>query len=318
MDILRKMFKMNEKDSAKPDEAERKDEVTAKDEFRKPQWFEEAETDDELFDDNRKFAFQIFTNPLELQKHFERQMQQILEAVSEFEGDDVKIDKDLKEDFLKPGFENIDILKEFEKKKGEIMDTDLDGEIYADQLHSLMQRLSQNEELPNILPRNDNKAFRTAITKRKLTDEEKILGRIHGTLDNDDVPKQPRMPGPRPEMMTPMTPMIPRGPTPFGGGVFEGTYQGPKMFSQSVMSNTIRKPDGSYETTKITKDSQGNTTTTITRTIEGKSETVTAYNNAAGSGTIKQKEGSSTKMEEYSDRNISVTKEGYAVPRNLW
>lgn len=41
---------------------------------------------------------------------------------------DVKIDKDLKEDFLKPGFENIDILKEFEKKKAEIMDTDLDGE----------------------------------------------------------------------------------------------------------------------------------------------------------------------------------------------
>lgn len=58
----------------------------AKDEFRKPQWFEEAETDDELFDDDRKFAFQIFTNPMELQKHFERQMQQILEAVSEMEG----------------------------------------------------------------------------------------------------------------------------------------------------------------------------------------------------------------------------------------
>ena len=60
--------------------------AAVKDEFRKPQWFEEAETDDELFDDDRKFAFQIFTNPMELQKHFERQMQQILEAVSEMDG----------------------------------------------------------------------------------------------------------------------------------------------------------------------------------------------------------------------------------------
>ena len=59
--------------------------ATAKDEFRKPQWFEESETDDELFDDDRKFAFQVFTNPMELQKHFERQMQQIMEAVSQFE-----------------------------------------------------------------------------------------------------------------------------------------------------------------------------------------------------------------------------------------
>lgn len=90
------------------------------------------------------------------------------------------------------------------------------------------------------------------------------------------------------------------------------------MFSQSVMSKTIRKPDGSYETTKITKDSQGNTTTTITRTIDGKTETTTTYDNAAGSGTIKQREGNIAKREEYSNRNIFVTKEGYAVPRNLW
>ncbi|XP_039950317.1 uncharacterized protein LOC126752082 [Bactrocera neohumeralis] len=318
MDILRKMFKMNEKESSGLNGTDHKEDATAKDEFRKPQWFEEAETDDELFDDNRKFAFQIFTNPVELQKHFERQMQQILEAVSEFEDGDVKIDKDLKEDFLKPGFENIDILKEFEKKKAEIMDTDLDGEIYADQLHSLMQRLSPNEDLPNILPRNDNKAIRNPLRKQKLSDEEKILGKIHGTLDSDDAPKQPRMPRTRPDMMTPMTPMIPRGPAPFGGGVFEGTYQGPKMFSQSVMSKTIRKPDGSYETTKVTKDSQGNTTTTITRTIDGKSETITTYDNAGGSGVIKQKEGGIAKSEDLSDRNIYVTKEGYAVPRNLW
>lgn len=54
-----------------------------KDEFRKPQWFEEAETDDELFDDDRKFAFQVFTSPLEMQRHFERQLQCLLESVQE-------------------------------------------------------------------------------------------------------------------------------------------------------------------------------------------------------------------------------------------
>lgn len=54
-----------------------------KDEFRKPQWFEEAETDDELFDDDRKFAFQVFTSPLEMQKHFERQLQRLLESVQD-------------------------------------------------------------------------------------------------------------------------------------------------------------------------------------------------------------------------------------------
>ncbi|CAD7000000.1 unnamed protein product [Ceratitis capitata] len=99
-----------------------------------------------------------------------------------------------------------------------------------------------------------------------------------------------------------MTPMIPRGPTPFGGGVFEGTYQHEQLIffsiadvgqnvSQSIMSKTIRKPDGSYETTKITKDSQGNTTTTVTRTVDGKSETITTYDNALGNTVIKQKEG---------------------------
>lgn len=58
-----------------------------KDEFRKPQWFEEAETDDELFDDDRKFAFQVFTSPLEMQRHFERQLQRLLESVQESEGE---------------------------------------------------------------------------------------------------------------------------------------------------------------------------------------------------------------------------------------
>lgn len=116
-----------------------------KDEFRKPQWFEEAETDDELFDDDRKFAFQVFTSPLEMQRHFERQLQRLLESLNDTDGklrcpilnqDFTKWDflvfpegfeRDLKEDFLKPGFESK-ILKQFEQQKDMSLDTDLDGE----------------------------------------------------------------------------------------------------------------------------------------------------------------------------------------------
>lgn len=56
------------------------------DEFRKPIWFDDCETDDELFDNNAVFGFQIFTNPLEMQKHFEQQMQEMLKTLDQFEG----------------------------------------------------------------------------------------------------------------------------------------------------------------------------------------------------------------------------------------
>ncbi|XP_011290654.2 uncharacterized protein LOC101894535 [Musca domestica] len=337
MDILKKMFQQSEEDGKDKDSL-------AKDEFRKPQWFEEAETDDELFDDDRKFAFQIFTNPMELQKHFERQMQQILEAVSEMEGGDknIIVEKNIKEDYLKPGFES-EILKEFEKQKAKYYDTDLDGEIYPDQLHSLLQRFANGEgevikhlhdpETPgHILPRNDNKAFRNWNRKPKMSDEEIIMGKIHGTLDDDaQGEKHKRAPPPpafprRPDIMTPMTPMMPRGSFG-GGGAFEGTYTGPKMFSQSVMTKTIRKPDGTYETTKITQDSQGNKTTTVTRVVDGKTETITTYDGAAagaaaagsvtGKNHLKQ-HSNEPQAQVYSDRNVYVSKEGYALPRNLW
>jgi hypothetical protein len=56
------------------------------DEFRKPIWTEGYDTDDddELFENNSKmFGFQMFTNPLELQKHFDKQMLEMLKALEE-------------------------------------------------------------------------------------------------------------------------------------------------------------------------------------------------------------------------------------------
>lgn len=91
------------------------------------------------------------------------------------------------------------------------------------------------------------------------------------------------------------------------------------MFSQSVMTKTVRKPDGSYETTKITQDSQGNKTITTTRTKDGKSETVTTYDGAAAGVASAGKRSIKESSEFYEgERNIYVSKEGYALPRNLW
>nr|XP_016945551.1 uncharacterized protein LOC108021371 [Drosophila suzukii] len=330
MDILRKMFKTEAE--KEPDSS-----ISAsnKDEFRKPQWFEEAETDDELFDDDRKFAFQVFTSPLEMQKHFESQLQRLLESLND---SDEGFERDLKEDFLKPGFESK-ILKKFEQQKDLSLDTDLDGEIYADQLHSLIQRLNPEEkielgdqEIGHILPSNQH-GYRKGYQRAKLTDEEIIMGRIHGTIADGENQSDARPPRPpmnnKPDIMTPMTPMLPRsGMSPFGG-VFDGNYQGPKLFSQSVMTKTVRKPDGTYETTKVTQDSSGHKTTTITRMIDGRKETTVTHDGgdpSLGMGGKQQLQQRQQQLQlqqkemavARGERNIFVTKEGYAMPRNLW
>ncbi|XP_043644116.1 uncharacterized protein LOC122613786 isoform X2 [Drosophila teissieri] len=324
MDILKKMFKSEA-------EKEQDSSVSAsnKDEFRKPQWFEEAETDDELFDDDRKFAFQVFTSPLEMQKHFESQLQRLLESLND---NDDGFERDLKEDFLKPGFESK-ILKKFEQQKDLSLDTDLDGEIYADQLHSLIQRLNPEENIEpgdqaigNILPSNQH-GYRKSFQRAKLTDEEIIMGRIHGTIsadgESESYARPPRPPmNNKPDIMTPMTPMLPRsGMSPFGG-VFDGNYQGPKLFSQSVMTKTVRKPDGSYETTKVTQDSAGHKTTTVTRMIDGRKETTVTHDGGAPALGMGGKQLQQQQQKEVAvargERNIFVTKEGYAMPRNLW
>ncbi|KAH8238130.1 hypothetical protein KR038_007793 [Drosophila bunnanda] len=324
MDILKKMFK-----SEAEKEPDSSVSASNKDEFRKPQWFEEAETDDELFDDDRKFAFQVFTSPLEMQRHFERQLQRLLESLND---NDEGFERDLKEDSLKPGFESK-ILKQFEQQKDMTLDTDLDGEIYADQLHSLIQRLNPEEKVgpgdlgtTNILPSNQS-GLRKSCQRAKLTDEEIIMGRIHGTIGTNGESKScarpPRPPmNNKPDIMTPMTPMLPRsGMTPFGG-VFDGNYQGPKMFSQSVMSKTVRKPDGSYETTKVTQDSSGHKTTTVTRVVDGRKETIVTHDggNSSGmeNGHPQRSQQREVALQRDGDRNIFVTKEGYAMPRNLW
>lgn len=53
--------------------------------FKKPIWYDE-ESDDELFDNNKAFGFQVFTNPMEIQKYHEQQMRRMLKTIRQFEG----------------------------------------------------------------------------------------------------------------------------------------------------------------------------------------------------------------------------------------
>lgn len=316
MDLLKKMMGLDgHKDD---DDDKRKKKPAVKDEFRKPIWVEEYDSDDDLFDNQKIFGVQIFTNPLEIQKHFEHQIQEMMKSLEEYDDTVKPFERDLKQDFLKPGFED-EIKKELQKEKR--LDTDLDGEIYPDQLHSLLQRISP--ELKELLPRKKHSEVSSIPQpKLKLTDEQKIMDWIHGYKESEPLPPAPRA---RPSRKMPSQ--------RYHGGIFEGTFQGPRMFGQSIISQTIRKPDGSYETRKTVRDSEGHTQTTITRsTKDGQKETITTYGDEGGSTakpffekTLPQQGGERDESVagalldlDQGCRKHLFSKNGYVLPKNLW
>lgn len=201
---------------------------------------------------------------------------------------------------MKPGFEDPrkDLLE-----KSKAIDTDLDDEIYADQLHSLLQRIS-----PELEKSSNMKTYVEGNKSVKKTDEETIWDRIHGTFVDNAKPNPPR----RNQLMK----KLPHS----RGGVFEGAFQGPKVFRQSVVTQVVRRPDGSTETRRTVRDAEGNeNTTVIKRTNDGEVETF-SY---PGNGTVVQKPMverdniPSTLLVCNGDRNVFVTKDGYAIPK-LW
>lgn len=210
---------------------------------------------------------------------------------------------------MKPGFE--DFLK---REQNQSLDTDLDGEIYADQLHSLLQRISPEVEslIPKFSPIKAGN-LRPANELVKRTDEETIWDRIHGTFAaNVPTSGPPQSKGKRS-----VPPQIPAART----GIFEGAFQGPKIFRQSIMTQTVRKPDGSYETRRIVRDGDGTVNTTVTKTgADGKSETFSTTENDKKCITASGGKSNTTSVGGmlYSDRNIYVTKDGYAMPKNIW
>lgn len=142
-------------------------------------------------------------------------------------------------------------------------------------------------------------------TKLKRTEEETIMDRIHGTQWKEDEPPIRRR----------QSTKVPHN----GAGAFEGTFQGPKIFGQSIISQSIRKPDGTLETRRVVRDSDGNTKTTLTRTVNGKTETTTSIENGGNLKKVIEPRGFETGFNILNlDRNMFVTKAGYTLPKNLW
>uniref|UniRef100_A0A182Q2X9 Uncharacterized protein n=1 Tax=Anopheles farauti TaxID=69004 RepID=A0A182Q2X9_9DIPT len=323
MDLLKKFMGL---DGRKDDDDDnRKKKGTLKDEFRKPIWVEEDDSDDELFDNRKIFGVQIFTNPIEMQKYFEHQMQEMLKSLDAYDENAKLFDHDPKQDFLKPGFEDAIRAADKEMKP---QDTDLDGEIYADQLHSLLQRLSP--DLKELMPKKRSEAMgpngqNGPSVRRKLTDEEKVMQLIHGITEQKDQAATVTKPQKRHGGLQQRFPE---------GGLFEGAFQGPRMFGQSIISQTIRRPDGSYETRRTVRDSEGNTQTTVTLSSkDGRKETVTTtYDEtgkilgADGEGIRKGGGGGGGGGNEYAtagallalDGKFGLNKNGYVLPKNLW
>lgn len=210
---------------------------------------------------------------------------------------------------MKPGFEdffNVPLKP----------DSDLDGEIYADQLHSLLQRISP--ELEVLIPSSQPALHSSVPGSRKTsppavrrTDEQIIWDRIHGTADPE--PSRDIVARPRKAIISPRS------------GIFEGAFQGPKVFRQSVMTQTVRRPDGTYETRRVVKDADGTVNTTVTQTKKDGTTVVLSTpdiakpagspGEAAGGG------GGGRPLDSGSivdNRNVYVTKEGYAMPKNIW
>uniref|UniRef100_A0A182PDG0 Zinc finger CHCC-type domain-containing protein n=1 Tax=Anopheles epiroticus TaxID=199890 RepID=A0A182PDG0_9DIPT len=321
MDLLKKFMGL---DGRKDDDDDnRKKKSTLKDEFRKPIWVEEDDSDDELFDNRKIYGVQIFTNPIEMQKYFEQQMQEMWKSLDEYDENVKLFDHDLKQDFLKPGFEEA--IRDMDKQV-KPQDTDLDGEIYADQLHSLLQRISP--DLKELMPKKRSERKKNAgpsMERRKLTDEEKVMDLIHGITEQKNLPNNGTM----------SKPFRRHGGLPQRfpeGGLFEGAFQGPRMFGQSIISQTIRRPDGSYETRRTVRDSEGNTQTTVTlSTKDGRKETVTTYDEGGkklgpGEDMFGMKKGNGggggddlpTGALLALDGKFGLNNNGYVLPKNLW
>lgn len=232
--------------------------------------------------------------------------------------------------------------------------------IFSDQLHSLIQRFTTHSDVSNfqkrnnndyqtvaevpakLLPRNSNRGQRRIRSMPKLSDQDIIMGCVHGTLEDDGsnaagwYHESARRAASeaksnfRADLLHPFGPMMSRSNSatalPNQDGV--GGLPFTRSFSQSIVTKTVRKPDGTMETTRTVQDSRGNRTTSIIRSKDGKTETVTAYDDQQQQEAIsKQANASLPALREYrttqgrlsqSERNIYVSKEGYALPRNFY
>lgn len=168
-----------------------------------PLSFEDQMDDDELFDNHIR---QLFINPTDIQKQLESQLQEVLRQM---EGGGPPLDDN-----------NFAVSPSLLR----------DEEIKGDDFRRLMSSTPSISSSPSL--------GRKVDTKRKLTDDERVMDLIHGT-----VPVVPESPSSA-FKKTQVAPFLPAGHpkvdvwTPMPPGA-KGAFG-----FQSVVSTTVRRPDG--------------------------------------------------------------------------
>lgn len=219
-----------------------------------------------------------------------KQFQEILEAMQDI---DVKDDPDGQRQKV---FE--DKFNEFRQKT----DQDLDGQLYAEQLDTLLKRISPDATPKNLIAPK----FTPAPRKVKISDEDKIMDIIHGTFKEEVVPVKPR----RRHVQK-----IPASPHHFGGmPPFDLPPSSGRTWGRTVIS--IRKQDGSCETRKMERTADGQTKTTITKTDSDGSSSTRTFMGDEKQETIKAK-ATPAVIENHAERHLLMI-DGYKVPCLWW
>lgn len=201
MDLFRKLLRVKEEEGSEKNNSPSAEKVPPFDDFKKPTWLNEEDSDDELFD-NKTFGLQIFASP----KEFQQQMQELMK---QFEGEDV--------------------VKFFEQNRASLIsDFQMHEELKDEEIKAedFKQMLDKGSPLMSSSPRLQLKKIKTP-----QTDEEQIMERIHGTVEEPEPSIRGRVFGNLP----PGHPKIEVAPFTGPGG---------KMFTQSIITTTVRKPDG--------------------------------------------------------------------------
>lgn len=252
-----------------------------------------------------------------MQKHLEEQLEEMLRLFDENNSDEYKKSENFNDDFfkLKPGFKKH--IEEFHSSV-KSQDSDLDGKAYAEQLKTLLDRIApeKRQQMQHQQQTQQQQQLQLQLPHVKRSEEEQIMDKIHGTVQEQAVVSRPK---PNRRSVSPGVPP---------NGVFDGNS--PRVFGQSIISQTIRKPDGSYETKRTIRDSTGQTKTTIIKSENGHTQEITTYSDDKNESLFKDPFSNENKnrinpeLESTEkplvilDRTMYLDKSGYTMPRNLF
>lgn len=182
-------------------------------------------------------------------------------------------------------------------------DEDLDAKNYGERFNSLLKKITPNE----------NKEIEVKQPARKLTDEEKIMDKIHGTF-KEEVRKIP----PRPAQRKGQVQKAPFSPHHHFGGFEAPSSPNSKSMSFGKTVISVRNSDGSYETRKIERMSDGTVKTTVTKAdADGnKTKEVFSGDQQISDGGAKEilPAAASRDSKPHEERNLIVTNDGYKIP----